>query len=411
MTAITPQLSESYLFGQLTGDITASATTITARFVDKRTGLAREPNANTKLFVMDKGNEKAEIILAGSHSTTGGVTTMTSCTRGISAANPNLTGGTGTSHTENAEIGCVDIHTITGITTQWQNGTNGSGANNLRVGDETDSNITFYAQNADGSKPFIRYSAVDNKWIFSNDGSSSTDVGGGTGSITGGDGITITAGDVDIDLTDTVIFVSSSSGAGDSGKVARLNGSGQIPSGFIPTGTDDTKIAKAFVDAKGDLITATAADTPAILTVGTNRKVLGANSGAATGLEWRDAVERKYGVATYDLATASGSTTIAHGSTNTPVIAKFRVLTGTSGTSLGTSDGVTNGTTHRAIYFWAAGGPGESGTDTSNAIKIGTTTGSFQTATAAFDGTNITLTWTKTGTPTGNAYILWETEA
>lgn len=41
-----------------------------------------------------------------------------------------------------------------------------------------------------------------------------------------------------------------------------------------------------ILDAKGDLITATAADTPARLPVGTNGQYLSANSSASTGLEW-----------------------------------------------------------------------------------------------------------------------------
>jgi len=51
--------------------------------------------------------------------------------------------------------------------------------------------------------------------------------------------------------------------------------------------TDDTNaIQNAIVDAKGDLIAATAADTPARLAVGTNGQVLTADSTAATGLKW-----------------------------------------------------------------------------------------------------------------------------
>jgi hypothetical protein len=51
--------------------------------------------------------------------------------------------------------------------------------------------------------------------------------------------------------------------------------------------TDDTNaIQNAIVDAKGDLIAATAADTPARLAVGTNGHVLTADSTAATGIKW-----------------------------------------------------------------------------------------------------------------------------
>jgi hypothetical protein len=49
---------------------------------------------------------------------------------------------------------------------------------------------------------------------------------------------------------------------------------------------DSNAIQNAIVDAKGDLIGATAADTPARLAVGTNGQILTADSTAATGLAW-----------------------------------------------------------------------------------------------------------------------------
>jgi hypothetical protein len=49
---------------------------------------------------------------------------------------------------------------------------------------------------------------------------------------------------------------------------------------------DSNAIQNAIVDAKGDLISATAADTPARLAVGTNNQVLTADSTTATGLKW-----------------------------------------------------------------------------------------------------------------------------
>ena len=66
---------------------------------------------------------------------------------------------------------------------------------------------------------------------------------------------------------------------------------GQVLSvvGGVPawaTSDDANAIQNAIVDAKGDLISATAADTPARLAVGANDTVLTADSSTATGLKW-----------------------------------------------------------------------------------------------------------------------------
>ena len=84
----------------------------------------------------------------------------------------------------------------------------------------------------------------------------------------------------------------------------------------------DAAIAKSLVDAKGDLIAATANDTPARLAVGTNGQVLTADSTAATGLAW---------------ATASGGTSFAPNlCINGAFIINQRNYT--SGTSLASGD-------------------------------------------------------------------------
>jgi hypothetical protein len=64
---------------------------------------------------------------------------------------------------------------------------------------------------------------------------------------------------------------------------------GQVLSKNSNTDLDFTWIAVdplTILDAKGDLISATAADTPARLAVGTNGQYLSANSSTSTGLEW-----------------------------------------------------------------------------------------------------------------------------
>jgi len=47
-----------------------------------------------------------------------------------------------------------------------------------------------------------------------------------------------------------------------------------------------TAIDKTLFDAKGDILVATAADTPGKITVGTNGHYLKADSSTATGLAW-----------------------------------------------------------------------------------------------------------------------------
>jgi hypothetical protein len=72
---------------------------------------------------------------------------------------------------------------------------------------------------------------------------------------------------------------------GTSGQILAKNSNTDMD--FIWVAQDDSNaIQNAIVDAKGDLIAATAADTPARLAVGTNGQVLTADSTAATGIKW-----------------------------------------------------------------------------------------------------------------------------
>ena len=117
-------------------------------------------------------------------------------------------------------------------------GTLASGGTSWKIGDGTDSNVTVQAYNADVTKPFFQYDAATNQWVYSNDGVSSTPFGTGAG-LAGGAGITISGGSVDVDLTDTTVFVSTSAGVGDAGKAPRLDASGKIDASML----DDSDIS------------------------------------------------------------------------------------------------------------------------------------------------------------------------
>lgn len=72
---------------------------------------------------------------------------------------------------------------------------------------------------------------------------------------------------------------------GSSGQVLSKNSNTNMDFAWV-TPDDANAIQNAIVDAKGDLIAASAADTPARLAVGNNGETLVADSSTATGLKW-----------------------------------------------------------------------------------------------------------------------------
>lgn len=126
-------------------------------------------------------------------------TTYSGVVRGISLTADSDSAGTGIAHAANVDVVMSLTHRDWNDIVSWVQGTNGSGYNNLRVGDETDSNITIYAQNADGTKPFVQYNASTNKWLISNDGVSTFDITAGGSGLTRGLGVNIVASAITLD--------------------------------------------------------------------------------------------------------------------------------------------------------------------------------------------------------------------
>jgi len=112
---------------------------------------------------------------------------------------------------------------------------------------------------------------------------------------------------------------------------------------------------------------------------------------------------------TRDLTTASGAVTEAHGLGTTPTFVRltgFAVAGSAEGlTSFGTYDGTTN----RAIYYSKNGVNLQANGGTGFAVAfVPVGASDYQTGVVTFDDTNVTITWSKVGSPTGSAYIIME---
>lgn len=97
---------------------------------------------------------------------------------------------------------------------------------------------------------------------------------------------------------------------------------------------DAAGIPATIIDAKGDLIAATAADTPARLAVGTNGQVLTADSTASTGLAWAAPVSgwTSFTPTFTNLTLGNGSVTAAYRENNGLIDISMQLIFGSTTT-------------------------------------------------------------------------------
>jgi hypothetical protein len=173
-----------------------------------------------------------------------------------------------------------------------------------------------------------------------------------------------------------------------------------------------TGIPESIVDAKGDIITATAADTPARLAVGTNNQTLIAASGEATGLKYANGSVATL-TAKGDLLTATAANTISRlavGANGTTLVADSAEATGlkwaapssggsnysllnSGGTSLSGTTTTISGISAKDKILILIVNASTTGTFPSIFLRLNTDTASNYTAFGGtFAGTSMTMT-------------------
>lgn len=335
-------------------------------------------------------------------------TTITGVTRGIDLAGLDYTTG----NTDNAIAHTQDSPVFSNVAAFHMESMRGalqgniaSGGETWKIGNEADSDIKVIAENGDINPPFWMYDASANSWVYSNDGVSTTSFGTGAG-VTGGDGIMVTAGDIDVDLSDATIFKAISAGAGDAGKSVVFDADGYIDSDSVQVLKDITASASELNKLDGTGATVSAANLDDL----TDETTL-------TGLHFH---KRTFGSSTKSVAATSDSLNITHGLGTTPKWVKIKA-TATPGYSNNPpifSDGMYDGTTYATVYFGQLDtGAGDldvsQGVNSSKVIYIPFVSDTnnddrLVQATAMLTSTEIQLSFTNSDTAARSVYLTWE---
>lgn len=152
--------------------------------------------------------------------------------------------------------------------------------------------------------------------------------------------------------------------------------------------------------AQGDILYASSSTVFARLGAGTAGmflKTLGASANPA----WAYAPIFKMGTTTRDLSTASGTQAI----TGIGFLPRLVIILGNQTNNARTSIGIDDGTNHYSIYMGDAGNVFYTATGTS--MNAGSGANSQSGYVSALDADGFTITWVKTGSPTGTFTLMY----
>lgn len=372
---------------RLAAPITAASTTITV--TDPPLDEDGAVIAKSFLMGIKDANGYVETVYVPSTGISADGLTLSSCVRGIGTAgldyNTAVT-GLAVAHGQDSKVFCNVSAILHQMMLGAFQGTIASGGNDWKIGDGTNSDITIYAHNGDANEPYWFYDAGTSAWYFSNNGVDETAFGTGAG-VTGGDGITVTAGDIDIDTTDTTIFKNSSAGAGDANIVPILDAGGLLDSTFLGeplASLLSAGVTSAEIDQVCDGVSAnvTAANLNTMTDGSSNAESLHTHTVTNSGLT------------SIAMGSVPGSTQVAHGLGVAPKLVMAHSLVSSTIWSHGAFDGSNN----NSIYLTGSSSTYAIYCDNAGAIARGV---------ISVDATNITFTWTKVGVGVNIPYILW----
>lgn len=244
---------------------TSLASKITSSAASMTLSISTDPDGTTLagqyIVTVDEGTSVEEhmlVTLAGA--------TATIDTRGLSKVDMSTSvSGNKFPHDRGAEVKITNavlvrvINELNGVTsTSAMVGTTGTA---WRIGNGTDQDAFVYAQNADANKPFVKYDKTLNKWLISNDGTTTYDIAAGGSGLTAGSGIAVAASAISTKLNASgLLSASLGSGSDELGLITDISAALAGTSGTPSAGNK-------FVTASDVSVTAT---TSAIVRSGTD---------------------------------------------------------------------------------------------------------------------------------------------